>query len=301
MPTVQSERNRRRGVAASEAFTARRTRSATRGPRSPQLPTSQLGSSSGSGNGSRGGVVRRVRIHGPRTRPAPPSPAAVEDYYWPAVRRYINNGGHEGTNDVRVKVVCPICRDELPVRGLNPSNELLQHEGAVLIGCGHIFCRSCLAQTFRVQVEERHRRSCPVCRADMECQRCGDQSRVMDIPKAYDSRDDFEELSRTVPAGANRSANCIRCDAREWWIGQVKERLQDPLVQHDPVEAGFQRLMYDIMDQLEDDFMPTGMVEVEQLLLTLFQRMFMRLLRERERNIEWYVANQLRGGRSSWQ
>ncbi|RFU75711.1 hypothetical protein TARUN_6470 [Trichoderma arundinaceum] len=317
MPTVRSERNRRRGGAVPEASGARRTRPTTRPTRSPR-PGNRFSPSSDSSSASeiivaatrrpRGTLTRRGALRRPKKQPAgdvalPASPAAVEDNYWPTVRQYINNGGHGGTNQARIKVSCPICRDELPVRGLDPSPELLQHEGGVVIGCGHIFCRTCLTQTFRAQGEEARKRSCPVCRAEMECQRCGLQGRAVDIPKAHGNAHDFEELPRTVPEGGDQPANCFRCEARDWWIWQVEHGRHGQLgPQDDPMEAGFQRLMYDMMDHMEDNRVPTGMVEVEQQLLGLFQRRFMQLRRERERYIERYVTNRLMGaGRDSWQ
>lgn len=308
MPTVRSERNRRRGGAASAASGARRTRTATQ-----QVSTVHASSSSSSSSGSevipttrrpRTALVRRGAIRRPKRRPAAqPSPAAVDDYYWPSIRRYINNGGHRGAPDARIKVTCPICRDELPVRGLEPSQELLRHEGGVVIGCGHVFCRSCLTQTFRAQGEEMRKRSCPICRAEMECQRCGLQGRTVDIPKAEGNASDFDDLPRTVPEGGSQASTCVRCEARDWWIWQVEHGRHGLLDQHnDPIEAGFQRLMYDMMDQMEDQRVATGLVEVEQQLLGLFQRSFVRLRRERERYIERYLANRLLGaGRDSWQ
>ncbi|KAL7791527.1 hypothetical protein V8C37DRAFT_141460 [Trichoderma ceciliae] len=324
MPTVRSERNRRRGGAgagaASGAPGARRTRPIARSPRLA-TSTGRLSSDSSSSISSssasnviavsrrpRGGLVRRGAIRRPKKLPAaavalPQSPAAVEDYYWPTIRQYINNGGHGAAKDGRIKVTCPICRDELPVRGLDPSRELLQHEGGVVIGCGHVFCRSCLTQTFRAQGEEMRKRSCPICRAEMECQRCGLQGRAVDIPKAHGNASDFEELPRTVPEGGNQPANCVRCEARDWWIWQVEHGRHGLLGHHDDaIEAGFQRLMYDMMDRMEDNRVPTGLVEVEQQLLGLFQRRFMQLRRERERYIERYLTNRLLGaGRDSWQ
>ncbi|KAH6606956.1 hypothetical protein Trco_006109 [Trichoderma cornu-damae] len=317
MPTVRPERNRRRGGGASGAPRARRTRPTPQQPRSP-LAAARFGPGSDSSSASettatvnrrpRGSLVRRGAIRRPKKRPAraaalPPSPATVEDSYWPTVRQYINNGGHEGAKGARTKAVCPICRDELPVRGLDPSQELLQHEGGVVIGCGHIFCRSCLTQTFRAQNEEQRKRSCPVCRAEMECQRCGLQGRAIDIPKAHGNASDFDQLPRTVPEGGNQPDHCVRCEARDWWIWQVEHGRHGLLGrQDDPIEAGFQRLMYDMMDHMEDNRVPTGMVEVEQQLLGLFQRRFMQLRRERERYIERYLTNRLLGaGRDSWQ
>ncbi|KAL7943393.1 hypothetical protein V8C42DRAFT_328920 [Trichoderma barbatum] len=310
MPSRQPQTGRRRRVATAAASRARQTRSASQQSPLPRLSASRFivsSSSSGSNASTASSPKPRDRETGRRRRSPPiaaarqPSATAVEDHYcWPAVRQYINNGAHKAGSH-RIRVICPICRDELPVRGLEPSSELIQHEGGVVIGCGHIFCRSCLADSFRTQRDQNLRRTCPMCRAKMECQRCGVQGRWADIPKEYGDPNDYQELPQTVPEGGDLPSNCLRCSARDWWISRV-ERGQHGLPFHNRIESDFQRLMYHMMDRMEDDRVAMGMVEMEQQLLVLFKQNFMRLLEEREKHISRYMYNHMSSAVTySWQ
>lgn len=136
----------------------------------------------------------------------------------------------------------------------------------------------------------------------MECQRCGLQGRSVDIPKVHGNANDYDELPRTVPEGGDQPPNCVRCEARDWWIWLMEHGRHGTMGRYDdPIEAGFQRLMYDMMDRMEDNRVATGMVETEQNFLELFKQRFMRLRIERERYISRYVNNHiLSAGRDSW-
>ncbi|KAL7904659.1 hypothetical protein GGI35DRAFT_462329 [Trichoderma velutinum] len=299
MPSDQPEPSRRRRVRIHAASAARRRRSVSQqSPLPPLSATDFIVSSSSSSDsnasispspGSRGSATSRTRRLPPIVASQVPSPATVEAElvsYWPAVRQYINNRGH-GASLGRIKVECPLCYDELPVRGLEPNSELLQHEGGVVIGCGHIFCRSCLAKWFRGP----HQWTCPVCRIKMECQRCKVEARCVAIPKEHDDSEQVP-LTKSELSGGEMPSICVRCEARHWWIWKV-EHGRHGLPSRDVIESDFQRLMYHMMDRMEDDGVAMGMVEMEQQLLVLFKEHFMRLLEEREQHISRYVRNHL--------
>ncbi|KAK4083710.1 uncharacterized protein Triagg1_1372 [Trichoderma aggressivum f. europaeum] len=216
-----------------------------------------------------------------------PSPAMVTDNktsYWPSVLRYMHNGGHEA-GLAPITVECPICHDELPVRGIEPSEELVRQREGVVISCGHIFCRPCLAEWFKYQ------RTCPECRErdNMVCQECQTQTHWATIPRDHD---DLREVPATMPElpGEKLPPMCVRCEARRFWKFNV-DHGRHGLPSRGEIDSDFQRLMCHMMEHSEDEHMAMGMVEMEEQLLVLFKENFMRLLEARERYISEYAQN----------
>ncbi|KAL7935129.1 hypothetical protein V8C35DRAFT_326846 [Trichoderma chlorosporum] len=304
MPTLRSEASNRRRASTHTAPVSSRTRSASQQGPLPRRPSLFIVSSSRSSSNSRrqSSVSRRARprnaaIDGMRSPPAATAPAwetttpAVieETIFWPNVLKYIDNIRQEGGSR-RIKPTCPICYDELPVRGLNQSEELLQHDGGLVIGCGHMFCRECLVKSLRGQRQLKLGRSCPICRTAIQCPRCGVHGAILNIPR---EQSDPEELPRIGIDEGENAALCLRCEAREWWIGKV-ERGRHGLPHRDKIVSDFQMFMYHMMERMEDDGVAMGIVEVEQQLLVLLKENFMRLFQERERQISRYISESTR-------
>lgn len=301
MPSDQPEPSRPRRVRISATSSARRIRSVSQQSASRRVSARDfIVSSSSSSNGSispnlssRSSTTSRTGS--PTTAASQePSPAMAEDngtWYWPTVREYINNGGYEA-GLARIQVRCPICRDELPVRGVEPSKKLLQQKEGVVIGCGHIFCRPCLTEWFRQQ------RTCPACRESMECQACEAQARWVAIPK---DNDDLGELppTKSERPGKELPSMCVRCEARRWWIFAV-DHARHGLPSRGVVDSDFQRLMYHMMERLEDNNIVMGMDEMERELLVLFNRHFLRLMEKREQYISEYAQDPSNASNHTW-
>ncbi|UKZ51192.1 hypothetical protein TrVGV298_004948 [Trichoderma virens] len=123
----------------------------------------------------------------------------------------------------------------------------------------------------------------------MECQQCGDLGRCVAIPKDHD---DVGEFPLTVPEGGEKASICLRCEARKVWIWKV-EHGQHGQPSRNVIETDFERLVYHMMDCVEDDGAAMGMAEMEQQLLVLFKENFMRLLEAREQYISQYTHDVL--------
>ncbi|KAF3075364.1 hypothetical protein CFAM422_002463 [Trichoderma lentiforme] len=299
MPSDQPGPSRPRRVRIPGSSLARRTRSVSQQSASPRLSARDfiVSSSSSSSSSSNASISPTLSSRSSATsRTGSPTTAASQEpssavvkvdkaTYWPIVREYINNGGHEAGLG-RIQVECLICHEELPVRGIEPSEELLQHKEPVVMGCGHIFCRPCLAEWWC-----NYKPTCPLCQKRTECQGCKAQARWVAIPKDNDDLNEVPPTESERP-GKELPSLCVRCEARRCWIFDV-DRGRHGLPSRGVIDSDFQRLMYHMMDRLEDRKMAMGMDEMERELLVLFNEHFMRLLDARERYISRYAHDPL--------
>ncbi|KAL6833634.1 hypothetical protein J3E69DRAFT_145933 [Trichoderma sp. SZMC 28015] len=293
MPSDQPGPSRPRRVRISAASSARRIRSVSQQSASPRLSARHFIVSSSSSSSSNASISPTLssrssvtsRTGSPTTAASQePSPAVVKvdkATYWPIVREYINKGGQEAGLG-RIQVQCLICHEELPVRGIEPSEEVLQHKEGVVMGCGHIFCRPCLTEWWC-----NYKPTCPLCQKRTECQGCKAQARWVAIPK---DNDDSNEVPPTASEHPDKElpSLCVRCEARKWWIFAV-DHGRHGLPSRGVIDSDFQRLMYHMMERLEAQNMAMGMDEMERELLVLFNEHFMRLLEKREQYISEYA------------
>ncbi|KAL7953024.1 hypothetical protein V8C34DRAFT_72015 [Trichoderma compactum] len=305
MSSDQPEPSRPRRVRIPRLSAARRTRSVSQQSASPRLSarhfivssssSSSSNASSSPSSSSRSSATSRASS--PRiATPQESSPAVTEAEkitYWPGVREYVNNGGHEaGLGPIEIH--CLICDDELAVRGIEPSEELIQQREGVVMTCGHIFCRPCLTKWFHQQ------RTCPACR-DREstvCRECQAQARWVTIPMEHN---DVEEVPPTILelAGEKLPSTCVRCEARRWWTFNM-DHGRHGLPSRGVIDSDFQRLMCHMMERSEKEHMAMGMVEMEEQLLVLFKEHFMRLLEAREQYISQYAQEPWNARNHAW-
>ncbi|KAK5989747.1 hypothetical protein PT974_08007 [Cladobotryum mycophilum] len=220
--------------------------------------------------------------------------AVITHSFWPRIRRDTKTAAARD----QIAVVCPICLDQLPVAGLTFDKEVLENHPAVVVACGHVFCRPCLEQAFATQRQLGLAQSCPTCRARMECTRCGLQARMCEVPTTAPETDDdgsnvICKVPLTIPEGGHHAERCMRCAGRDQFIFQVEQGRRGHAANR--IEAGFGRLIWDLMDEMEDEREPSTEDDVWRKLSVMFQSRFHELRKERESYINAHIVT--RSGR----
>jgi hypothetical protein len=155
--------------------------------------------------------------------------APDEVSYWPVIRQHLlrqsmtRNGEETEASASLLRAICPICRDELDVRGLDRANK-----AGIIMACGHIFCDDCMREWSSNTPVGRF--CCALCRQALQCI-CQWPCIVGKAPRNYASKPEAPEsgmirpveedfrttalmVPLTIPEGARlEEMTCSDCEA----------------------------------------------------------------------------------------
>ncbi|KAJ4268929.1 hypothetical protein NW762_003000 [Fusarium torreyae] len=166
--------------------------------------------------------------------------------FWPTIRQAINHSIATSLPNEDIKPQCPICLEDLSVTTFPPVPNRPSTEpgvdptlGEVLL-CGHVLCQACRLAS------EAVKRGCPVCRAALECSRCGAHTKPFPIPKD----DNGEPVPLTMAEDKLHEGRCPECMAKLGFLidideGEWPQGLED-------MEVGFVPFFYHTVSKLEE-------------------------------------------------
>lgn len=199
--------------------------------------------------------------------------------YWPNIRKTTENNTSSQSNE---KMQCPICSDFLPVRVTSsaeahaeagPQTNGDSTLGEILI-CGHIICQPCRRRGESTQ--NRSITKCPVCRAELNCSRCGTRSVLWPITSTVVA----EHIPLTTRDGTDHGGQCPECRAKVQFHEAV-DRGEWPQGLDD-TEPGFVQLFYHTLNKLEQEGRNVGKAEIKFALNAIVNEEFYTLMAKRE-------------------
>ncbi|SPJ79329.1 uncharacterized protein FTOL_07720 [Fusarium torulosum] len=201
--------------------------------------------------------------------------------FWPTIRQATDNNTSSQSNET-MKLQCPICLDFLAVRATSSGEAHTeagpQANGDSTLGevllCGHIICQPCRRA---IESTENHSiTTCPVCRAKLNCSRCGTHSLLWPIASTVAT----EHIPMTTPEGADHGGQCPECRAKVQFHEAV-DRGEWPQGLDD-TEPGFVQLFYHILNKLEQEGRNVSKTEIRFALTAIVNEEFDTLMAKRE-------------------
>ncbi|KAF4968420.1 hypothetical protein FSARC_4217 [Fusarium sarcochroum] len=195
--------------------------------------------------------------------------------FWPTIKHAINNTISTSQPNEAIKPQCPICLEDLSVTTFPPVPNRPSTEpnvdptlGEVLL-CGHVLCQACR------RASEASKRACPVCRAALECSRCGAHAKPFPIPKNGGA----EVVPVTIPEGAVHEGRCPECTAKLEFLngidkGEWPEGLGD-------MEVGFVPFFYHIVGKLEEQKRQVSRLSVINAFATIVDEEYLTMISKR--------------------
>ncbi|KAH6964467.1 hypothetical protein DER45DRAFT_150825 [Fusarium avenaceum] len=206
-----------------------------------------------------------------------------EEDYWPNIKEATKNNTSSQSDEV-TKVHCPICYNFFTVRATSseePNTEagLQANENStvgVLLLCGHMICQSCRRRG--ESTEDHSMATCPVCRAELNCTRCGAHSLLWPITSTVVAEQ--IPLTLTKREGADHGGQCPECRAKVQFHETV-DRGEWPQGL-DETEPGFVQLFYHTLNKLEQEGRSVGKAEIKFALNAIVNDEFYTLMSKRE-------------------
>jgi hypothetical protein len=201
--------------------------------------------------------------------------------YWPNIRKATKNNTSSQSNGA-TKVQCPICYDFFTVRATSsgeanteagPQANEDSTPGALLL-CGHIICQTCRRKG--ESTENHSLTRCPICRAELNCSRCGTRSVLWPITSTVVT----EHIPLTTREGADHGGQCPECRAKVQFHEAVDKGEWPRGL--DDTEPGFVQLFYHTLNKLEQEGRNVSKAEIKFALNAIVNEEFCTLMAKRE-------------------